>query len=382
MRLLIPAGIFPPDIGGPASYVPQLATSLTERGHEVQVVCLADAAEHDDRSYPFNVVRIRRQRAKAARVAATIRTVVSYGRNTDVVYANGLNVESRCAAGLLGLPVVYKIVGDLAWERARNRGWFDGPLEAYQTASKGIRLQLLDMRRTMPLRSAAAIIAPSVYLQRIVEGWGIPARLIHVVYNALPSDPPTPTALSLPPSNGATIVTIGRLVPWKGIDRLVDVITQTPRLRLVVVGEGPCRGSLEAYAKSHGVADRVLWMGARSAGEIETILRGADVFVLNSAYEGLPHTVLEAMRAGVPVVATAVGGTPELVTDGITGRLVPYGDVTALREALTTLIDSPAQAGQIVANARRQIETRFRHTTMVDQTERVLLAAASEGRHA
>ena len=101
----------------------------------------------------------------------------------------------------------------------------------------------------------------------------------------------------------------------------------------------------------------------------------ADLFVLNSSYEGLPHVILEAMRARVPVVATAAGGTPEVVVDGLTGRLVPTGSVEALRAAIAGVLACPDAARAMAARALHHLEERFGYTTMVDETERALLEA-------
>ena len=375
MRLVIAAGIFPPDIGGPASYVPKLAASLVHRGHDVHVVCLSDGSEHDDGRYSFPVTRIRRQGARAVRMATSARVLVALCRGRDLLYANGLNVEAHCAGMALRLPVIHKIVGDLAWERARNRGWFDGTLDDYQTARKRPRLRLLDARRTIPLQYAAGIITPSVYLRDVIAGWGVSPSAIHVVHNALPQDIPAAVPVGLPPFDGHTIATICRLVPWKGVDGLIDAVADIPGVRLLVIGEGPCRSALEAHAALRGVTDRVLWMGTRSPGEIQAIFQCADLFVLNSSYEGLPHVVLEAMRAGVPVVATAAGGTPEVVVDGATGRLIPCGSILALRQAVAEMLAAPDSALAMASRAFEQVQVRFGYTTMVDETERVLLEA-------
>jgi glycosyltransferase involved in cell wall biosynthesis len=375
MRLLIAAGIFPPDIGGPASYVPEISASLVERGHDVHVVCLSDSAEPDERVYPFAVTRIVRGGIKFARMAATMRTLTTLGRGRDALYANGLNLESHCAGSLLGVPVVHKIVGDLAWERARNRGWFDGTLDDYQRARKDLRLKLLDERRSLPLRRAAFVVTPSTYLGNTIAGWGVPQTAIRIVRNALPRRVPDPIPVLVPSFDGRTILTICRLVPWKGVEGLIDVVAGLQSIRLLVIGDGPSRSTLEAQARSRGIADRVIWLGVKSPGEIQAVFRMADLFVLNSSYEGLPHVILEAMRARVPVVATAAGGTPEVVVDGLTGRLVPTGSVEALRAAIAGVLACPDAARAMAARALHHLEERFGYTTMVDETERALLEA-------
>jgi glycosyltransferase involved in cell wall biosynthesis len=384
MRLLIAASIFPPDIGGPASYVPELASSLVARGHQVEVVCLSDMRGGDDARYPFPVTRIRRAGPRASRMLAACRALDNAAGRADLLYANGLGVEAAWIGRRRRLAVVHKIVGDFAWERARNRGWFQGTLDEYQVASKEWRLRLLDRWRSQPLQRAAAVITPSAYLRAIVSGWGVPQTAISVVYNALPTEVARAVPLTLPPFDGSTVLTVCRLVPWKGVDLLIDVIAECPRLRLVVIGEGPLRTRLEAYADARGAAGRVIFLGARSPGEIEAAFPLADVFVLNSSYEGLPHVVLEAMRAGVPVVATAVGGTPEVVIDRVTGTLVRFGDQDALRGALLEAAAGGAAVRARAANARARLDSTFGYTAMVEQTERVLLGvhdAARAGGH-
>src|SRR5215210_5101226 len=219
MKLLVVTGIFPPDSGGPASYVPRMAEALCCRGHRVEVVTLSDSLEHDDAARPFRVHRIGRSLFKPWRMLVTVCKVWRLSRSSDLVYVNGLGSEAALGALLAGRPTVHKIVGDYAWERARSKQWFAGTLDEYQAARKGIRLRTLDLVRTVPLRFAKRIITPSDYLRRIVTEWRIPREKIAVIYNAVPSiassttEPP-----ALPPFDGKTLTTVCRLVPWKGLD--------------------------------------------------------------------------------------------------------------------------------------------------------------------
>jgi len=374
MKLLLVTGIFPPDHGGPAGYVPRIATELVRRGHAVRVVCLSDRLDHDDRGYPFAVRRIRRGLPLPLRWLRTAGAIWRAARGADAVLVNGLRLEAMAATRLAGAPAVHKVVGDLAWERARNRGWFAGTLDEYQAAPKGPRLRLLDWLRALPLRGAARVIVPSRYLGRIVQGWGFPAARTSLVYNAVeprPADAAGDDA-ALPPYAGPTLVTVCRLVPWKGVEGLIRALGALPGARLVVVGDGPLRVALEGLAAAEGVAERVVFTGGVPAGRVRAILRRADVFVLNSSYEGLPHVVLEAMAEGVPVVATDAGGTGELVEHGVTGMLVPVGDDAALAAAIAALLRDPETARALAGGAARALESRFSYAAMVEETERLL----------
>jgi glycosyltransferase involved in cell wall biosynthesis len=285
-----------------------------------------------------------------------------------VVYANGLVLETIVAARLLTRrPVVAKIVGDLIWERARNAG-LGFELEAFQTARLPVAWRLLRWLQGAYLCRCAAIIVPSRFLARIVAGWGVTPARIAVVMNA--ADPAPDPASDAPPHYD--VVTVARLVPWKGVAPLIALAARRG-WRLLVIGDGPLGDDLRRSANRLRAA--VTFAGRVPQEDVSRLMRSARVFVLNSTYEGLPHIVLEAKQAGLPVVATAVGGTPEVIKDGQDGLLVPAGEDAALEAAIAGLLGDPDWARAIVAAGRRQIIGQFSVDGMVDATERVLVAA-------
>lgn len=375
-RILVVTGIFPPDVGGPARYVPQLIAELSRRGHQVRVVCLSHSQNHDDSQYECHIVRIRRQLVKPWRWAATVWTIARWSRLADVVFVNGLGFEALVATTLTRVPCVHKIVGDPAWERARNRGWFRGTIDEYQRARKGFRLRALDWIRTVPLRRSCRVVVPSRYLRSIVANWGVAEDRIAVIYNALKAPSRAASGPLLPPFHGHTLITICRLVPWKGVEDLVRLACTAPDWRLVVVGDGPLRQPLEELSARLGVQQRVILTGGLPNDEVASLLGQADVFVLNSSYEGLPHTVVEAMQAGVPVVATNAGGTPEIVLDRETGLLVPVGEQKPLQDAVTEVLTQPGLADKLATRAQERLATTFSYEQMIMDTEKLLLQAA------
>jgi len=152
----------------------------------------------------------------------------------------------------------------------------------------------------------------------------------------------------------------------EGITELVllafaEVLRSSPQqrnsLRCILVGDGPERSALENLIAELGIEGSVWMAGDRD--DIPELLACLDVFVLPSLGEGISNTVLEAMASGLPVVATRVGGNPELVEDGVTGLLVPVGDVTALANALLTLVEDPAQCEQMAHAAVRRVQRDF-----------------------
>lgn len=371
LRLLLVSGIFPPDIGGPATYVPHIAAALVKCGHRITVVTLSDRLEHDDAAYPFRVVRLPRRLRKLRRWWQTVATIRRLGRNADVLFVQGLALEAVLANFVLRKPLVHKVVGDVAWERATNHGWVQDSFEDFQQTRFGPKIEFLKALRTWWLRRADTVMVPSRYLARWVATWGVPAEKLVVVYNALAClDDIQPAAVPL--ATRLKVVTAGRLVAWKRVDRVIAAVAQLPEeVGLVVVGDGPERAHLEGVAQALGIADRVHFAGQRSKSETLSLLAAGDLFVLNSTYEGLPHVVLEALALGVPVIATAVGGTPEVVADRINGRLVAPTDDGALTAALRELVASPGERRRLAARAR-QTAARFAMPRMVEATEAVL----------
>jgi glycosyltransferase involved in cell wall biosynthesis len=373
MKILMITGIFPPDIGGPATYVPAMGNELVKRGHEVTVVTLSDVLHHNESPYLFRVVRVRRGVYKPFRIMLALATILFEGRRADVILVNGMYPEAVVANLLLRKPLAQKLVGDWAWERATIKGWVSDSFEEFQRRKYDLKVEVLKRVRNFFVRHADALIVPSRYLAHWISSWGMAEKKITVVYNAveLPSCRPA----VIPLTTRIKIVTVGRLVPWKQVDQLIKAMAECDEAGLVIVGDGPDRHRLEQLVRGLDLGDRVYFAGQRKLEETVSLLAACDFFVLNSTYEGFPHVVLEAMSAGLPVVATAVGGTPEVVKDGENGMLLSPDANGLLSETLTKLASSSA-VRQRLAMGAKQTAQRFRRSRMIDQTEAVLQACA------
>ena len=185
LRVFIITGIFPPDIGGPATYVPHIAAALAERGHAITVLTLSDRLDHDDSQYGFRVVRLPRRLSKAWRWLRTVSEITRLGHDADVLFVNGLAIEAVLANLWLGKPMVQKVVGDLAWERATNRDWVQDSFEEFQKQRYGLKVESLKALRAWWTRRASRVIVPSRYLAGWVMRWGVPGEKITVIYNAV-----------------------------------------------------------------------------------------------------------------------------------------------------------------------------------------------------
>jgi glycosyltransferase involved in cell wall biosynthesis len=375
VRILIATGIFPPDIGGPATHVPLVARGLAARGHAVTVVTLSDDGTGPERR-PYRVVAVPRRQPRWRRRLQVVRTLSRLARDADVVLAAGLDFEAALANRVPRRPLVQRVVGDRIWEHGVVTGRVTASFEAFQGSRHGLRLEALRALRSWSARRSDRVIVPSRFLARCVGGWGVREERVAVVRNGVepldglrPETPPLDTRLRL--------ATHARLVPWKRVDRLIETLRSVDGAGLLVVGDGPERERLAAHARALGVAGRVCFAGRRPRREALALVAACDLFVLPSTYEGFPHAVLEAMSLGVPVVATAVGGTVEIVTDGVDGRLVPAADADALREAIVTSLAAPATRVRLAA-AGRATAARYGVDAMVAGTEAVLVEAASK----
>lgn len=367
MRVLVVTGIFPPDFGGPATYVPAIAGVISRDHHIVGVITLSDGP-FDDTPFPYRVLRIARCQFWPIRVFKTVALIKRMAREADVAFLNGLMLEGILACKVLSnRSVVMKVVGDLIWEQARRVGC-ENSMEEFQNRRQSVRWEMLKRLQSWYVNKADRVIVPSKYLMSIVAKWGVsPSRLV-VVYNSVCAEE------SVVVGNGKPcfdMVTVARLVPWKGISELITLAHERG-WTLKIIGDGPMRQELEALVKRLQMGRSVKFSGNVSVGRVADEIRDARVFVLNSSYEGLPHVVLEAKAAGVPVVATAVGGTPETIHDAVDGYLVPDGDRESLGDRVHALLVDAELRWRVCKAAHQQLAEQFSFSRMVEETTRVL----------
>jgi len=332
MRIVIATPLYPPEIGGPATYAKLLEEGLPGKGIEIELVKFGDV----------------RHLPKIIRHYAYYRRVLRAARNADVVYALdpvSVGLPAMKAAQKAGKPFVVKIVGDYAWEQGQQRFGITQSLDEFvKTSQKSFFVRRLQEIQTRVARRAARVIVPSEYLKGIVSAWGVSGEKISVIYNGIeiPADLP-----EYKKKDGEfLIVSAGRRVPWKGFEG-IERAAQAHEDWHVFIASGLPR------------ADVLGWIQA------------ADVFVLNSLYEGLSHVLIEAMTLGTPVIATHAGGNTTLVVDGETGLLIPPRDDAALEQALAEVVHNPA-AARARARAAQERMNDFSVPHMLARTSDVL----------
>ncbi len=381
-NILIVTGIFPPDIGGPATYAETLAGALAGRGFKVKVITYSSVRKYlNDKDSLFKLVRVWKKNFWFFRHAVYALKVFFSGKNNDIIYSlstlNG-GIPALISSKFFKKKFFIKIVGDYAWQVAVEKKKSGLLIDDFQKSKKAGWVAFLYRLQSFLCLKADKVIVPSEYLAGIVRGWGVSGDKIKIIYNGVdfsPSDLSKEEARRRLGIFGHIILSAGRLVPWKGFRMLIKIMPQVFEInqafRLVIVGDGPDKKILESMIKNLGLEKKVLLTGKKSQSELATYLAAADMFVLNTGYEGFSHQILEAMVARVPVITTAVGGNREVIEQGENGFLVKYNDEFNLVEAVKSLWQDPDLKEEFIKNGKKTVE-KFSLEKMISETVKVL----------
>ncbi|MBS0204309.1 MAG: glycosyltransferase [Planctomycetes bacterium] len=308
------------------------------------------------------------------------------GHFTDVLEAGGITVESFNARGVVSVPaVLLKLT--LALRRFRPRllqtflfhanllGRVAGRLSRVPVIVSGIRVAERRSRWYGRLdRWTNGLVDHNVCVSQGVADFsihetGLKSRKVSVISNGVDverfaSAPVADlTSLGISPTR-PVVITVGRLEKQKGIEFLLQaaasLLQDRPDCQFLIVGEGHDRASLEAQAGSLGISRSIWFVGARS--DVPSLLKAASVFVLASLWEGMPNALLEAMAAGVPVIATDVEGSRELVQSDVTGRLVQPANPAELAQAIQDVLQRPDDSARFAEAAQQLVLQRFTQT--------------------
>jgi len=270
----------------------------------------------------------------------------------SVVHTRNLGtIDMQWIAASAGVP--HRVHGEHGWEASDPGG----------RNQKALRIR----------RACRPVIHLYVPMSKDIERWlekqvHVEPSRIRQLYSGVDVDRFTPAANASPFDGSAfTIGTVGRLDPVKNHEALLRSFAalsgRFPSLRLTIVGDGPLRSSLQATSSALGVAGLISFTGARN--DTPELMRTFDLFVLPSVNEGISNTILEAMATGLPVVAARVGGNPELIADGVTGRLYDLTDPAALKRALLPYLTDPAECRTHGAAGRERVMQNFSLDAMV-----------------
>lgn len=388
-KIVIAADIFPPDIGGPATYSKELAEFLPMGGFQIKLICYSDNRFKDN--YPFSVLRVSRSRIKLWNYSKYFFYLFFLALRADLIYAQGpvnAGLPALLVTKILRKKLVVKVVGDYAWEQYRNSQPQStigiGQFQSLKVKGKSDWLKKIE---AVVCRQADLVITPSNYLNNIVVGWGADKKKVTTVYNAFACPENLPDRASARrelgfADNEFIAVSVGRPVYWKGFGLLhiaVSELAQTGnKIKLKILGIGA--DDLLSFIKNQSAFDDSFLnrdlieseaMGKQTKAEVYKYLAAADAFVLNTGYEGLSHVLLEAMASGAPVITTNVCGNPEVVEDKVNGLLIEYNNKDQLKDSLLALINDRELGRRLSKNARAVLE-RFSFVRLKKETIQVL----------
>ncbi len=390
MKIVIASGIYPPDIGGPATYSRLIAEEFTKRNIEVSVICYSDksGSNLEELQTPnpkqFKVIRISRKKNVFFRYLSYFFNLLKLIRNADIVYAQGplaAGLPTLMASKILRKKFIIKIVGDYAWEQCQNNAKRKNQnaelddIETFQNKKYDSGTELRRKIQKIVVKNANKIITPSEFLKKIVIGWGIKENKIKVIYNAAPEVGEILAINHKTGLEGDILISAARLEPWKGMVALVEIMPEllqkNPNFKLLIAGDGPLAENLKLRIKELNLSGRVVLLGRIPHNELMSYFKASKIFILNTGYEGFPHIILEAMACRLPIITTNVCGNPELIKDNYNGFLVDYNNKEQIKNAILKIWENKNLSKEFVENGINVLKD-FSKEKMIDKTLEVL----------
>ncbi|PKM91830.1 hypothetical protein CVU82_01325 [Candidatus Falkowbacteria bacterium HGW-Falkowbacteria-1] len=365
LNILIATGIFPPDIGGPATYSKLLLEELPKRNFAVSLLSFSSFRD----KYPKIISHF-----------LYFLNILKEGRNVEVIYVQdpvSVGLPVSLANLFLRKKMILKIVGDYAWEQGCQRFKIVDLLDDFSLKFKEYNLMVKILKRIQlfSARQATMIIVPSNYLKKIVSNWGVRGDKIKVIYNAFNGALCDLNKESARRNLGIDfddkiIISAGRLVPWKGFDKLIEAFKifsiGDDRAKLFIAGGGTDEDKLLELIKDLNLENKVVLLGKLERNKLMQYVIASDVFALNTSYEGFSHQLLEVMSLGIPIMTTRVGGNVELISDRENGLFFDFNDVQKMNELMFELFNDSVLRYKISEKALLRI-TDFNENKMFEE---------------
>ena len=364
MDILITVGIFPPDIGGPASFVPKIAKYLIDKGHNVKIICLSDK-KHLTYKDDINVIRINRNSSIIFRWLKTIVKIYSISKKSDLIFVNGLGTEATIANLFIRKKVIRKIVGDPVWERVYNKNLIDESFDDFQENNHGLFISLQKIIRNWSMKKSNLIITPSQHLKTFIEKIGFDNK-IFVINNGVTIEETNKVTFQ---NNIIQLLVVSRLVSQKNIDSIIKAVKvmENENIILKIVGDGSEINNLKLLVKKYELEEKVNFTGKIVGLKLNEYFKDADIFIQASNYEGLPHSILEAINYEIPILSTEVGGCSTLLNKGERGYIIPMPvSEDGITEGIRTIINDKNEAKSKVKLAKKYLNEEYNFNTTAE----------------
>lgn len=376
MKILIATGIYPPDIGGPATYSKLLVDELPKRQIKVSVLSFGEV----------------RHLPKVIRHTVFFFKLIKRSKGCDIIFAQdpvSVGLPSLFVSKILGKKFFIRIAGDYAWEQSIQRFGISDTIDDFQNKKYTMNVEFLRSVQKFVVGHADTVITPSIYFRDLVSRWNKKQKRVFHIYNGiefpiLDKSKDIARGRLFISNDTVLVVSSGRLVPWKGFFTLIDVIgdllRDIPNCKLYIIGDGPDRSALKRYIVDKGLGSIVILTGSVSRSEIFSYLIASDVFALNTSFESFSFQIVEAMYAGIPVVSTNIGNIPEIVEDNNSGILVKPNDREALKASILKILDDSDFRKKITMVAKQKSK-QFSIDNTLDQLCRLFLMDIKNDSH-
>ena len=314
--ILLLTGIFPPDSGGPSKFAMEFGVWASQKNLEVVVHTYSNSRDSEANACKMSIFRILRSHKLILRYSLMIRSI---GRNRSKAFsilAVGAFLETYIASIIYRFSYSVKVPGDIVWERARNNKVTELDIAEFQLEKLNFKYRIFRKLYSNSLKRATKVIVPSQGLYDLCLQWGVKEEKLRLIYNSVE---PVDSISVTTDQHEYDLVTVCRLVSWKGVDELIEYSAKR-NFKLAVAGDGPDKERLQVLSKT--LDAKVTFMGEISNQSVNQLLSKCRVFVLNSYYEGLPHALVEARVAGLVTVGRAGTGSEEVINDDIDGFLI------------------------------------------------------------
>jgi glycosyltransferase involved in cell wall biosynthesis len=361
VNIALITGIFPPDIGGPASFVPKLAQYLGSRAHNVKVITLANQPKITSTSND-EVIRVKRTIFIPLRFIIVLLKIIVLPSGT-ILFANGLHQEVGISLLLRKRKAVAKIVGDPVWERARNKGETNLSIEEFNSSRLGNKHLLQRKLLVFALNRFQLVTCPSKELCTLVEKWGVKKSIVYIG-NGVNLDFDDSSS-----EKEFDLICVSRLVPWKNIETHIEIAAAL-NLRILVIGSGPLESKLKNLATSLNC--KATFSGEKSTEEVKQLMRRSKVFILLSSYEGMSFALLEAMAIGLPSIVSDIAANKEVISHRNEGLVINSSDWRSQLYLVEEMFRNSDVYLSYSMNAKNKVKNEFEETSQLRKMEELL----------
>lgn len=381
-------GIYPPEIGGPATYLAQNIPRFVEKGFHVDVVTFG-ADDVIEQKIGVSVHKVARKHFVLSRIVRYIRLVLHEAKTAELIYVHDMNlglISGYLASRLFRVPYIVRLGGDFLWERAYQKGHTELSYEAFQ-GNEPFPYNIRRLILTALLKRACAVIVQGEFLKRIVSGWGVKNDRLHVVHNAVEEveeeDVENKSDLlskieTLKEDGARVVLASGRFVRGKHYDLAIRALLGTKDVHLVLMGDGPEEGRYREIIEKESLKEKVTLIGGKERAYARALLAASDCYVLPSETDTFSFMTLEALLLDTPVLLYKTGALKELFSE-YEGEGVSYFEVLTAA-ALSAKLNNGDTYQKPTEETKRALRARFAITTHFEAVHAIVLECLGSGK--